>query len=304
MAYRILTLDGGGIRGVLTITLLKRLEEVHPDFLKNVDLVAGTSTGGILALAIAAGKTLTQALNLYKERGEWVFYDTPFDDLKDMGNAFGAEYSNTGLSQALSEEFGSLTLGELQKKVLIVSFDLDNNAVEATVTRSWKPKIFQNYPGKGSDAGEKVVDVALRTSAAPTYFPVYQGYIDGGVVANNPSMCALAQALDKGTAKQRLREIALLSVGTGGFPKFLTTQDADWGWTQWARPLVDIMLEGSLEVAHYQCKSILGKRYHRIAARLNKPVGLDSLESIPELEQVGQIYDLDEAVQFVKTYFV
>ena len=96
----------------------------------------------------------------------------------------------------------------------------------------------------------------------------------------------------------------MLSVGTGGFPKFLTTQDADWGWTQWARPLVDIMLEGSLEVAHYQCKSILEKRYYRIAARLNKPIALDSLESIPELEQVGQNYDLDDAIQFVKTYFV
>ncbi len=304
MTYRILSLDGGGIRGVLTIHLLSRLEKAYPDFLGNVDLVAGTSTGGIIALAIAAGKPLERALALYMEKGKEVFKDTPFDDLKDVGNAFGAEYSNGGLRQALEEEFGDMTLGDLKKKVLIVSFDLDNNAFEATVTRRWKPKIFQNYPGKGTDAGEKVVDVAMRTSAAPTFFPVYQGYIDGGVVANNPSMCALAQAMDDDTGKQRLTQVALLSVGTGGFPKFLTTEDADWGWTQWARPLLDIMLEGSLEVADYQCNSILGRRYHRIAPRLNKPISLDDLKAIPDLEKVGKNFNLEDAMKFVEKYFI
>lgn len=304
MTYRILSLDGGGIRGVLSIHLIKRLEEAFPEFLGNVDLVAGTSTGGIIALAIAAGKSLDEALSLYIEKGPQVFEDSPLDDLKDMGNAFGAQYSNEGLKKALTVEFGDITLGDLKKKVVIVSFDLDNSAFEASVTRRWKPKIFQNYPGSGSDASEKVVDVALRTSAAPTFFPVYQGYIDGGVVANNPSMCALAQAMDDGTGNQSLSKIALLSVGTGGFPRFLTTEDADWGWTQWARPLLDIMLEGSLEVADYQCRNILGRRYHRIAPRLNEPVSLDSLDSVPELVKVGKGYRLDEAIKFVGKYFV
>lgn len=304
MTYRILSLDGGGIRGVLTITLLQRLEEAHPGFLKSVDLVAGTSTGGILALGIAAGRDLSKILALYKEKGDQVFYDSLIDDLKDLGNAVGAQYGNEGLKQALYEEFGSLTLGDLEKKVTIVAYDLDNDAVEATVTRSWKPKIFQNFPGKGSDADEKLVDVAIRTAAAPTYFPVYQGYIDGGVVANNPSMCALAQALDEDTCGVKLDEIALLSVSTGGFPKFLTVQDADWGWTQWARPILEIMMEGSVGVADYQCKRILGKKgYLRIAPRLNKPIPLDSLDSIEELERVGNRYDLDEAIAFIQKHF-
>ena len=305
MPYRILSLDGGGIRGVLTISLLQQLDREHPDFLDKVELVAGTSTGGILALAIAAGKSLSQALKLYKEKGRQVFSDTPLDDLKDVGNAFGAEYSNEGLKQALVEEFGSMTLGDLKKKVVIVSFDLDNDSVDPTVPRSWKPKIFQNYPGKGTDSGEKVVDVALRTSAAPTYFPVYQGFIDGGVVANNPSMCALAQALDKTTGCQKLSQLVLLSISTGGYPRFLTAQNADWGWTQWALPLVDIMLEGNIGVADYQCRKLLGEyRYCRIAPKLNKQISLDSLEAIAELESIGTRYDIEKAVKFIKKHFV
>ena len=304
MTYRILSLDGGGIRGVLSIHLLKRLEQAYPNFLDQVDMVAGTSTGGIIALAIAAGKSLDEALSLYIEKGAQVFKDSLLDDLKDAGNAFGAQYSNDGLKSALEDEFDEMTLGDLKKKVVIVSFDLDNSAFEASVTRRWKPKIFQNFAGKGSDAGEKIVDVALRTSAAPTFFPVYQGYIDGGVVANNPSMCALAQAMDDDTGNQSLSKIALLSVGTGGYPRFLTTEDADWGWTQWARPLLDIMLEGSLEVADYQCRNILGRRYYRIAPRLNEPVSLDSLDAIPELVKVGKNFSLDDAMKFVGKYMV
>lgn len=303
MTYKILSLDGGGIRGVLAIHLLKRIEKANPGFLDQVDLVAGTSTGGILALAIAAGKTLDEALSLYKGKGFQVFQDSFWDNLVDITNFRGAQYGNEGLKAALLEEFGSMTLGELKKKVLITSFDLDNNAFEATVTRSWKPKFFQNYPGSGSDADEKVVDVALRTSAAPTFFPIYQGYIDGGVVANNPSMCALAQAVNDNTGKQSLSEIRLLSVSTGGYPKFLETMDGDWGLIQWARPLLEIMLEGSLEVAHYQCKNIMGRRYFRVAPRLNKSISLDNLESIPELEYVGENYDLTEANAFVENQF-
>lgn len=303
MSYRILSLDGGGIRGVLTIHLLKRLEAAQPGFLDQVDLVSGTSTGGILALAIAAGLTLDEALSLYKEKGFQVFEDSLWDNLKDITNFRGAQYGNEGLAQALQEEFGGMTLGELKKRVVISAFDLDNNAFEATVTRSWKPKFFQNYPGPGSDEGERVVDVALRTSAAPTFFPIYQGYVDGGVVANNPSMCALAQAINKQTGKQSLSKVRLLSVSTGGYPKFLETLDGDWGLIQWARPLLEIMLEGSLEVVHYQCKNILGSHYYRVAPRLNKSIALDRLDAIPELEYVGQHFDLSDAIEFVGKHF-
>lgn len=294
MTYHILSLDGGGIRGVLTSVLLERIEEAHPGFLANIDLYAGTSTGGILALALAFGKTPAEARELYINKGAIVFADSIMDDLFDLGNAIGAEYSNGGLKAELEKEFGDATLGELGKKVLVSTFDLDNSDDKKTDDpRTWKPKFFQNYMGEGSDAGQKIVDVAVRTAAAPTYFPVYQGYIDGGVVANNPSMCALAQVLDAGTGGQKLEDVRLLSISTGRYHKYMESQDSDWGWTQWARPIVEIMLEGNVGVAHYQCKRVLGDKYHRLDPDLPEPISLDDLAEIPTLLQIGADYDLE-----------
>jgi patatin-like phospholipase/acyl hydrolase len=303
MSYQILSLDGGGIRGVLTSILLERLEKAHPGFLANVDLFAGTSTGGLLALALAAGKTPEEARDLYVKRGEIVFADSLADDIRDLGNAVGAQYSNKGLKDELDNLFGNQKLGDLPKKVLISSFDLDNQSEGDDGPRTWKPKFFHNYPGEDSDAGQQVVDVGIRTAAAPTYFPVYQGYIDGGVVANNPSMCALAQALDPNTGGQKLRDVALLSISTGGFHKFLTTQDGDWGWTQWARPIVDIMLEGNVDVAHYQCSRVLGKQYYRLAPELPEPISMDDIHQIPTLLQIGEKLDLTKTIEWLNRNF-
>lgn len=304
MTYRILSIDGGGIRGVLSITLLKRLQEKFPDFLSKIDLFAGTSTGGILALALAAGKTPEQALKLYVEKGKEVFMDTLFDDVKDAFGLAGAEYSNTGLRDVLVDEFGEkMCLQDLKSRVLISSFDLDNESVNAEIPQTWKPKFFHNFPGEDNDGDQSVVDVALRTAAAPTFFPIYQGYIDGGVVANNPSMCALAQAVDKNTGKQRLSRVVLLSISTGGYPKYLPEMDGDWGLLKWGKNLIDIMLEGSVEVAHYQCSRILGKRYHRIAPRLSRPIGLGNIDEIPALTKAGEDYKLDAAIKFIDKYF-
>ena len=301
--FRILSLDGGGIRGVLTCVLLERLEAARPGWLSKVDLFAGTSTGGILALGLAAGISPTQARKLYEENGRRVFADSLLDDLKDLGNTVGAEYANAGLRDVLTAEFGNQTLGDLPKKILISSFDLDNAPADPQTLRTWKPKFFHNFPGAGSDAAERVVDVALRTSAAPTFFPLVQGYIDGGVAANNPSMCALAQALDEETGGQKLSDLVLLSVGTGSVSQFLTAQDADWGWVQWARPIIEIMLTGNEGVADYQSSRLLGKRYHRLDILLPDNIPLDAVSRVPELVALAERADLSATTQWLTRAF-
>lgn len=301
--YRILSLDGGGIRGVMTATLLERLEKAHPGFLSKVDLFAGTSTGGILALGLAAGLTPREIGQLYAESGTRVFADSVWDDIHDLGKLTGADYSNQPLKQAILDRIGEITLGDLPKRVLISSFDLDNEPRTPGVLRTWKPKFFHNFPGNDSDADQELVDVALRTSAAPTYFPIYQGYIDGGVVANNPSMCALAQALNAEAGGQNLRQVTLLSIGTGINSRFLTQQDADWGLAQWAPHLVSLMIEGSVGVVDYQCQQILGKRYLRIDPILPGSIGVDKLDQVPVLREFGERENLYAAVRWLRHYY-
>ncbi|HEY0865549.1 MAG TPA: patatin-like phospholipase family protein [Lacunisphaera sp.] len=264
--YRILTFDGGGIRGLVTLALLKKLEAQVPALLARTDLLAGTSTGGIIALGLAAGMSVDDLISLYRDKGKEIFDDGWWDNLRDAGGLCGADYDQKNLEKILRGLFPRTRLRDLGKRVLIPTFDLDNEAASAA-RRTWRPKFFHNYPGNGSDEDEPVVDVALRTSAAPTYFPSYDGFIDGGMVANNPSMAALTQALDTRTDQPppELAEICLLSLGTGTNLSFIKGRTLDWGLGQWAKPLITLLMDASTGIADYQCRQILRGAYRRIA---------------------------------------
>lgn len=304
MTYRILSLDGGGIRGVITASLMERLETIHPGWLRQVNLIAGTSTGGILALALASGLSPQEARNLYERLGDKVFHVSLWERFTDLGQIRGAKYRNDVLKDELFTTFGNKTLADLPKKVLISTFDLDNEDPYPE-KRSWKPKYLHNFEGKGSDGHVPVVDAALRTSAAPTFFPIYQGFVDGGVVSNNPAMCAVAQALEPKSGKRRLHEIRLLSIGTGRNRKFMVNkEDEEWGLAQWAPHLVSLMLEGAMGVADFQCRQILGKRYLRLDPVLTEEIGLDGVDKIETMRILASQYDLSAAIPWLKCNFV
>lgn len=302
-SYHILSMDGGGIRGLLTIIIIQRLEAAHPGFLDQIDLFAGTSTGGILALGLAYGLSPQRIRGLYETSGRRVFADTILDDVRDLGKLIGADYSLDALKEELSKEFGTHTLGDLGKKVLVATFDLDNKPDNPLKIRTWKAKFFHNFSNADSDAQEKIVDVALRTSAAPTYFPIYQGYIDGGVVATNPSVSALAQALHPETGNQKIDDLVLLSIGTGISPRYLSQLDADWGLAQWAPQLVGMMLEGGAGLADYQSRQILGERYMRVNSVLPVPIDLDGVEQIPLLQDIANQVDIQPTLDWLNIHF-
>jgi patatin-like phospholipase/acyl hydrolase len=302
-SYHILSLDGGGIRGLLSIIIIQRLEAAHPGFLDQIDLFAGTSTGGILALGLAYGLSPERIRELYETSGRRVFADTILDDVRDLGKLIGADYNLDPLKEELSKEFGTHTLGDLDKKVLVTTFDLDNEPDNPLKIRTWKAKFFHNYSSADSDAQEKLVDVALRTSAAPTYFPIFQGYIDGGVVAANPSVSALAQALHPETGNQKINDLVLLSIGTGISPRYLSQLDADWGLAQWAPHLVGLMLEGGAGLADYQSRQILDERYMRVNPVLPVPIDLDGVEQIPLLQDIANQVDIEPTLEWLNMHF-
>jgi patatin-like phospholipase/acyl hydrolase len=288
--YRILSLDGGGVRGVYAAVLLERLAAEAPGFLGRVDLFAGTSIGGVLALGLARGLTPHDLVRLYCYNTRTIFDDSWLHDLRDLGGLTGARYDNAGFKGVLEAALGDATLADLQRRVLVPAFDLDNRG-EKGRPRRWEPKFFHNFPGPDSDGAERAVDVALRTSAAPTYFPVYQGYVDGGVVANNRSLAAVAQALDPGTGARELGELRLLSLGTGTNLTYVDREDHDWGVGQWGRLLVPLMIDGTMGVADYQCARLLGDRYQRLAPVLPRPVALDDAGKVEEL--IGDAWQVD-----------
>jgi patatin-like phospholipase/acyl hydrolase len=308
VGYHILSLDGGGIRGVFTTGLLSRLEAMAP-FLAKVDLFAGTSTGGIIALGLAGGLTPDELTHLYLALGPEIFPPSPLGPLAIVGKVVCAPYDSAALRRALTDAFGRRNLrrlGDLGRRVLVPTFDLDSSEGPASTRgdrRRWKPKFFHNFPGPGSDAAEEIVDVALRTSAAPTYFPTYQGFVDGGVIANNPSMVALAQALHPGTGGQKLEDVSVLSVGTGNRLRFIAGPTHDWGYAQWAIPLSQLVVEGPMDTARYECEQVLGERFWRLDAVLDRDIDMDDAAAEPDLVALATQIPLEPTADWVRRHF-
>ena len=302
--YRILSFDGGGIRGIVTLTILQRLEQQFPGFVSRAELYAGTSTGGIIALGLAAGKSVQDLLNLYVMNGERIFDDSWIKDVVHLGDIIGAQYSQDNLKSILQNLFDNLTLGQLQKNVLIPSFDLDYVDPASPGQQSWSPKFFHNFPGSDSDGSEKVVDVALDTSAAPTYFPSHNGYIDGGVLANNPTMAAVAQTQDSRAqinARPSIDQLLVLSVGTGTVLSYIQG-DVDWGLAQWAKPITNLLMDANMGIADYQCRQILRDKYRRIAPEFppNVNIKLDDWERSQDMINFANVADLGDVPNWLK----
>ena len=307
MAYRILSLDGGGIRGLITIIFMERLLERYPNWLEDVDLFAGISTGGILSLGLASGLTPAQLKQMYLKHGAEIFADSLWDDVKDLGRLAGAEYSSDNLKRIAQKIFADRTLGDLKQRVVVPVFDLDNEA-EVAEMRSWKPKIFHNLPGPDADADMPLWKVALYTSLAPTYFPPSDGFIDGGVFANSPGMIALGQTQDKRSSERSpaLETVRMLSIGTGRSLNHIDVPNPDWGEWKWVRPLLQLMFQADMDVVDYQCRQFLDEHYHRL--NLNFPPGtkipMDDVDSVTKMEVYAQGAELDAAVAGLEQHWL
>ncbi len=310
--YRILSIDGGGIRGLLSAVILERLESrLGRGWYRRADLIAGTSSGGMIALGLANGLEPSQLRSLFYDRGPIMFEDSLLDDLRNVWRLTGAEYSTENRRAVLENVFGSTTLGNLRNNVLISTFDLHDGDKGC-----WKAKFFHNFdtrPGEtDTDKRMRASDVALYTSAAPTFFPSVDGYIDGGVVAQNPALAAVAQARDPRYYPRRdsnepvdLDDVVLLSIGAGRSLARIEGDEHDWGYVQWAKHWVDIFLdEGLTAVVDYQCSQILGgcDRYCRINPTfLYGGVGTDEYEKRDYLVGIAEGEGLDAEADWIRT---
>ncbi len=302
--YRILSLDGEGIRGIITASLLHRLnsEPRLRGFLDKTDLLAGTSTGGLLALALAHGLTPGEMRDIYEKEGKYIFRDTFLHDVQSMWRLIGAGYPNKHLEEILRRAFGTATLDQLGKRMFITAFDLSNEAADIQ-RRTWKPKIFHNFEGEDSDGAQPAYKVGMYTSAAPIYFPTCGGYVDGGVFANNPSMCALAQSQDlRFSGSPPLGDIVMLSLGTGTSLTYIEGKRHDWGYAQWVRPILNLMLDGVAGIADYQCRQILKKNCMRLAPVFPHDISvpMDAADMIPYMLDFAERVNLGPSIDWIE----
>src|ERR1043165_2420835 len=304
MATLALSMDGGGIRGVVSAILLDRLLDAVPGWLYDVTCFAGTSTGGILACGLASGLTPSVIRDLYLMHGPVIFHRSLPLAARDLWSLVEARYDDRTLSAVLLAQFGGRLLRDLPRKIVVPTFRLDNGAT-VPFLRTWAPKVWHNFSGMDSDGDVPVWKVATYTSVAPTYFPSVDGYIDGGVYAANPAMVALAQLLDvRNEPTPDLKDIWLLSLGTGGSPRYISGQRGSWGVTQWMPSLIPLLLEGTAGIADFQVQQLLGARYHRLAPVFPPPatVDPDDVGALPYLVEFAQQVELSGTVEWLQRW--
>ncbi|MGD8388173.1 MAG: patatin-like phospholipase family protein [Desulfobacteraceae bacterium] len=269
----VLSIDGGGIRGMIPALILYRIETaLRQPTCRLFDLIAGTSTGGILALALAKPKekgsrepahSSGKLVGLYAERGCEIFSRSLWKGAGSAGGLLDEKYSHGPLEQILWEYLEDTELWQALTHVLISAYDIEHRM----------PCFFKAWAW-GHHALMR--EAARATSAAPTYFeparvPISNvsgkaALIDGGVFVNNPAMCAFAEA-------KRLwpeEEILVVSLGTGELTRPINYEEAcGWGLAGWAVPLLNVIFDGASDAVDYQLRQILSGNYVRIQGRLD-----------------------------------
>lgn len=306
----ILSIDGGGMKGIISAKVLMRLEEHLKTQSKRrtaqlvdyFDLIAGTSTGSILSALLLCpdGKggvryTATDALNLYLTEGNKMFEKKSLYPLHTMFGLFGAKYKNDNFKKALQNYFGDIRISELLRPCLFPAYDTSKHQTVFFNTLSGHKDNFRNY---------YVKDAVLASTAAPTYFPpsctlirddCQDWLIDGGVFANNPALCALVEALKIPNCND-IQNTMLLSIGNVSRPnEYTCKQVSKWGIFRWALPLLDILMDASEQTVDYELQHLfdvlhIKDQYLRIALKTSAIIPTmddTSKEGIKKLIQYG-----------------
>ncbi len=313
---RILSIDGGGIRGIIPAIILAHVEKRLQEKTHNsnatlsdyFDLIAGTSAGGILScLYVLPNQSgddknskyfACEAIEMYEKHGKDIFKSRFLSLVRQL---YQEKYSEKGLEKILKDKMQDIRLSQTRKRCLITAYDISERKAVFFTTPEAKKYPHRDYYMR---------DIARSTSAAPTYFKVANiqsmggnpSYlVDGGMFANNPSMCAFVEVekeILKGYEKP-IEQIYMVSVGTGKVKKEYSYKDAkDWGVVGWISPIINILMSSSAEVVDFQLDQLFkaadcSDSYVRIEPKLHQASSeMDNVsdENIKELKNAAQKY--------------
>ncbi len=284
---KVLCIDGGGIRGLIPALVLAEVERrTGRRIAELVDLVAGTSTGGILACGLTrpgpGGAPLYSAdelAGIYVEEGPRIFRRGLLKRIFSVEGWVDERYEDDGLCAALERYLGDATLSGSLSDLLVTAYDIKDRF--AFFFRSARARSDPTYDFP-------LVQVARATGAAPSYFEPQEvtdvvgartyPLIDGGIFAVNPSMCAYADVVAAGRAEEL--EL-MLSLGTGEQTRPYSFEQARWwGQLEWSRPLLDMVFDGVADTIEFESATLMGDRYVRLQTALN--VASDDLDDASE----------------------
>ncbi|MGL5327795.1 MAG: patatin-like phospholipase family protein [Peptostreptococcaceae bacterium] len=290
--FNIINFDGGGLRGVLSIGLLERIQNEVPDIIKNTNMLGGTSTGSLIALGLAYGLSPKEVKELYSDINAKHIFSKSYSEL------LRPKYDNKNLKEILLKVFPEkLRLKDLGKLVIIPTLYIGNE------TSEWKPIFYNNLPNSPTE-NARVVDVAMSSSAAPVFFPTYNCHIDGGIIASDPSFATIVYALSK-TLDKSLYEIRLLSIGTGYLYNSIKDDTTSWGAVEWilskepSLPIISLTLEGNAQTSQLFSKMLLEDKYYRLNPRMNKDIGMDDLDALKYLRDLGENYNIEDTLKWI-----
>jgi patatin-like phospholipase/acyl hydrolase len=264
---KVLSIDGGGIRGIIPALVLNVIERATgKPICQLFDLIAGTSTGGILALGLTKPDPhnptqphypAEKLIDIYEQEGPAIFSRSVWHKLHSAWNLADEKYPSLGIEGVLKDYFEEALLSQALTELVIPSYEIEKRDCF----------FFKRSKARANPPADNFLmrQVARSTSAAPTYFEPcriadgndksYWALIDGGVFANNPAMCALAEAM---VIFGRDNDFLVVSLGTGQLTRPLPYEQAkDWGLAGWAQNIINIIFDGVQDTVDYQLRQLL-----------------------------------------------
>jgi len=302
--FKILSIDGGGLRGIVPLIILQEIEKrtgkkAHQLF----DMMVGTSTGGLISSCLTIRKSkdsiepmysVDDLIKMYSDYAHIIFpTPTSFGKILDkLTNLWHPEFSDKGIKEVLHKFISDQKITESMLPIIVPTYDLSSN----------KPVLFKTSEAVGDPSADaRIFDICMATSSAPTYLPAYSfDYkgnkliaIDGGVYANNPTMTAIAELSKYGRSgfykksdgsNVSMEDVSVLSLGTGSYTGSITLENAvKWGQLQWIQVISDIMMKGVNQTTDYEAAELIyNNQYLRLSIKIGEKKYAKMTDSSPE----------------------
>ncbi|EMD43716.1 phospholipase, patatin family protein [Entamoeba histolytica HM-3:IMSS] len=291
--FRILSLDGGGIKCIYQCAILQRILDKFPDFFEKIDVITGVSASSVPCVAIALGYDLLSVEKMMED----MLCET-FSRIINKGGIVGHQYSNKFLFVMGDKVFGDLTMDKLTRKVCIPSYLTDTGKDDPN--RTSLAKFYNNFLGE--EVPYSLTEVCIQSAAAPGYFGSVNAHLDGGVIINEPCGGVLSYVIGEYGLNVDIKDISVLSIGAGypAIPYIPEEELREAGPVKWTLHMPDLQIESRKSFIEFEGKYLLGDRFFRLNPKLPYQIDLDYCKDVELIKSMGDNLDLTETFKWIE----